>query len=187
MGIAYTARNKFDPSFGDTWKKYIDWCKLTQVEELISLDAGLCETAFKADLELTETWNNSFELNSEYFGHIYKNIDYVLSQIKDKTEFNLLAVTFEPLEECEHFKLDNFEFIGYDLLDQSHSTSALTNCGGFEETFDNSELNKNGLLDTYERAVEIKKKLLINNEEEYHADTNLWAVWRHLKIGQKKE
>jgi len=186
MEIAYTARNKFNPTFGDSWTKYIEWCKLKQLEELISLDAVLCETSFVADLKSTETWENAFDLNSAYFADIYKSISYILSKVGTKTEFNLLAVAFEPNEECGDLKLDNFKFIGYDLLDQDHSTSALTNCGGFEETFNNSELNKNGLIDTYERAVEIKRNLLINNEEEYHADTNLWAVWRHKTIGQKE-
>jgi hypothetical protein len=186
MEFAYTARATFDSSHGSGWTKYIEWSKLIQVEELISLDSSLCETIFREDFEDAEIWNNRFELNSEYFASIYKSIDYILSKTHDKTKYNLLAVVFDPTEECENLKLDHFEFIGYDLIDQDHSTSALTNCGGFEETFKNSELNKNGIIDKYSKALEIKNNLLKNNEDEYHADTNIWAIWRHKELGREK-
>ena len=70
------------------------------------------------------------------------------------------------------------------MLDQDFGISALTNCGGFDETFSPSEVNTNGLIDDYERAYDIKEKLLINNPDEHHADTNVIAVWRHRTFGK---
>ncbi len=184
MKIGYTARNTFDPSNGETWTKYIEWCKLLQLEELISLDASLCESIVNVDFKAEDTWDNVFDTDDPYFTDAYNSIDFILAKINEHKKFNLLAIVFAPKENCKNFDLNDFEFIGYDLLDQDHSVSALVNCGGFEETFKNTELNKNGLVNNYERVNEIQENLLKNNEDEYHADTNIWAVWRHKTIGR---
>lgn len=73
-----------------------------------------------------------------------------------------------------------------ELLDKDYGSSALTNCGGFNETFLPNDLNNFGLLDEYQKAYDIKKRLLENNPEEHHADTNVIAIWRHKSIGRRK-
>lgn len=78
---------------------------------------------------------------------------------------------------------EGFEFIGYDLLDKDFNISALTNCGGFDETFLPSDQNDKGLIDELEKAYDIKRRLLENNPEETHADTNVIAIWRHKTLG----
>ena len=60
----------------------------------------------------------------------------------------------------------------------------MTNCGGFDETFLPTDLNNVGLIEDYEKAFDIKKKLFENNPDEEHADTQFIAVWRHQIIGQ---
>ncbi len=72
--------------------------------------------------------------------------------------------------------------MGYDLLDFDFYISALTNCGGFEETFSSSDINDKGLIDDFEKAYDIKKRLLENNQVEFHADTNVIAICKH-KLG----
>jgi hypothetical protein len=37
-----------------------------------------------------------------------------------------------------------FEFLGYDLVDVEGTASALTNCGGFPDVFENRELSSKG-------------------------------------------
>ena len=69
-------------------------------------------------------------------------------------------------------------FLGYDLIDSVSGISALTNCGGFSESFDNQELNRYGLISEYPRAKQIQTALLINNPDEPHADTEFWAIWK---------
>ena len=93
-------------------------------------------------------------------------------------------VVLEPDQECIKIDVDGFEFVGYDLLDKGFYMSALTNCGGFDETFLPTDLNDKGLIDGLEKAYDIKKRLLENNPYEYHADTNVIAVWRHKTIGR---
>ncbi len=38
----YVAVEPFDPSFADNWTNYMEWAKLPQLEEVVSLDSSLC-------------------------------------------------------------------------------------------------------------------------------------------------
>ena len=93
-------------------------------------------------------------------------------------EYNLLAVVREPDETSRKDKLDDFEFIGYDLVDREMFASALTNCGGFDESFKPEDLNQYGLLEERNNAYSIREKLAINNPDEHHADCWVFEVWR---------
>jgi len=53
-----------------------------------------------------------------------------------------------------------FKFMGYDLIEEFTRISALTNCGGFPKAFLNNDLNKSGLIKSYEQAILIQKSLL---------------------------
>ena len=114
----------------------------------------------------------------------YNSIEYVLNKISLNNKFNLLTIEIEPDEERSNYIINDYEFIGYDLLDQDYSISALTNCGGFDESFLPKDLNNKGLIDNLDKAKDIQRKLLENNPEEHHADTNIIAVWRNIKIGK---
>ncbi|KUY26062.1 hypothetical protein [Elizabethkingia ursingii] len=139
MVFLYTARGAYDKAYdedGMSWTTYIEWSRLSHLEELVSLDGMLNE------------------------------------------------VLVEPDQDCKNIKVEGYEFMGYDLLDQDFSISALTNCGGFDETFLPKDLNKKGLITDFVKAYNIKKQLLENNPYEHHADTNVIAVWRHKTIGR---
>ena len=81
--------------------------------------------------------------------------------------------------------VEDNEFIGYELLDDEFGNSALTNCGGFEDTFSPAELNHYGLLDDYSMAHDISARLRKNHPEIHHAKTNVIAIWRHRSIGRR--
>jgi hypothetical protein len=72
----------------------------------------------------------------------------------------------------------DFIFMGYDLIEESTQISALTNCGGFPETFSNDELNRYGLISDFVRACEVKKLLPRHHPEEHHSKCELYAIWR---------
>ena len=90
----------------------------------------------------------------------------------------------EPKKIKEEQLSRDFDFIGYDLLEKDGNISALTNCGGFDETFKPEEQNKYGLITQYERAKEIQLMLPKNNPNEDHAYCQLFEVWRHKFIGR---
>ena len=185
----YTARRVFDKNYGGevmAWEKYLEWSKLTHLTELISLDINLNEVLVGIDYESQDYWENSVVGENEFETSCFKTLEYVLLNNKAKDKFNLLTVVIEPQQDCKINQLNDYDFIGYELLDKDYSTSALSNCGGFNETFLPRELNNFGLIDEFEKAYDLKKRLLENNPNEFHADTNVIAVWRHKIIGKKK-
>ncbi|NLR63046.1 hypothetical protein HGH92_01890 [Chitinophaga varians] len=185
MTYLYTARARFDQNNtkGFSWSKYIQWSRLKQLTELVSLDMGLNELLVEPDRDSEEDWKE-IVLENVYETGLFRTLEYVLRKVAGREKFNLLAVVIEPESDCSLIHLDGFEFLGYDLLDQYYDTSALTNCGGFDETFLPRDLNEVGLIDNYEKAYAIRKALLENNPGEDHADTNVIAVWRHRSIGR---
>lgn len=188
MTFCYTARGTYDKNYdedGMSWNKYIEWSELIHLTELVSLDCMLNEILVEPDRNNADDWNY-IVVDALYESGFFTTLDYVLKKMKPSKIFNFLAVVVEPTLDCKKVNIDNFEFVGYELLDKDYGSSALTNCGGFNETFLPNDLNNFGLLDEYEKAYDIKTRLLENNPEEYHADTNVIAVWRHKTIGRRK-
>ncbi len=185
--IWYTAREIYDSEYGVefSWDKYIKWSKLTHLTELVSLDGILNGLAFEPDFTSEEDWKY-IVTKEQMITQFFNSIDYVLEKTKDIEYYNLLAVIREPNES----KMDlstNFDFIGYDLIERGGNVSALTNCGGFDESFLPSDLNEFGLIHEWTKAKKIQKDLRINNPEEHHADCYLYEVWRHKTIGRKNK
>lgn len=186
MKFLYTARGTYDRTYdedGMSWDKYIEWSKLTHLTELVSLDGMLNEILVEPDYDNADDWN-FIHIDGQYQTGFFTAPDYVFKRVKKKDKFNLLAVVFEPDQDCKDVKINDYEFVGYDLLDQDFSISALTNCGGFDETFLPTDLNDKGLVDDFAKAYDIKKRLLENHPDEHHTDTNVIAVWRHKTIGR---
>lgn len=181
----YTARDIYSPSFKDGigWAKYIEWSRLTHLKELVSLDSMLCGLSFQADYEKEEIYKYAI-IDDGYTTDLFNSIDYVLQCVGNKSNFNLLAVVKEPNEDCKKFQLPEFDFLGYDLIDKEYQISALTNCGGFDETFSPKDLNEIGLVDEYAKAFDIRRLLVKNNPEEHHADCNVFGLWRHQIVGK---
>jgi hypothetical protein len=186
MTFLYTARGTYDKTYdedGMSWDKYIEWSKLTQLTELVSLDGVLNEILVEPDYDNADDWN-FIHLVEQYQTGFFTTLDFVFKRLKAKDKFNLLTVVLEPDQDCKNISIEDYDFVGYDLLDQDFGISALSNCGGFDETFLPKDLNDKGLIDDFTKAYDIKKRLLENNPYEHHADTNVIAVWRHKTIGR---
>jgi len=184
MTFLYTARATYDKTYSDdgmAWEKYIEWSGLTHLTELVSLDGMLNEILVEPNLDDADDWDYIHTIE-QYQTGFFTTLDFVFKRLKPKNKFNLLTVVVEPDAECNILGIDDFEFVGYDLLDKDFGISALTNCGGFDETFLPKDLNGKGLIDDFKTSYEIKKRLLENNPEEHHADTNVIAIWRHKTI-----
>ncbi len=185
--IYYTALDTYDSDYGEefSWGKYIEWSKLTHLKELVSLDGMLNGLSFKPDFDSKTDWNYIIT-DGEMVTLFFNSIDYVLEKVKDLKYFNLLAVIKEPEKEKAKLEID-FEFVGYDLIEKEGDISALTNCGGFDETFSPTDLNEFGLISDYNKAKRVQTELPINNPAEHHADCYLYEVWRHKSIGRKEK
>lgn len=201
MIVLYTAREVFEKSTKEEdigcggagncfltgvspWESYTSWSRLFHLKELVTLDILLNRRIPELeDWHKREYWDYIVSENG-ISTDLFTSLDFVLRMTKRKEKFNLLAVVKEPTEDCNGVRLDGFGFVGYELLDPFTGVSALTNCGGFDETFLPTELNPFGLVGGFEKAYDIKRRLLENNPEEPHAATNVYGVWRHRRVGR---
>ncbi|MFD9900827.1 hypothetical protein [Mesorhizobium sp. NPDC059025] len=170
----YTAMEKFDPSNGAVWHNYIEWSGLPQLTEVVGLDGMLNE------IVLAEVKDIYWEkiVNEDFMLHFFTDPDFMLTQIDDVRNLNIIGTIKAPTEDVSSFAWDGFTFCGYELLDQDHDISALTNCGGFPDVFRNDELSSQGLILDFERATQIQHDLKRLHPEEHHADCNIWAIFR---------
>jgi hypothetical protein len=185
MTFWYTARAPFgerNQEEGKTWDSYIDWYSLPHLKEMISLDQLLNEPLVEPDYNNADDWK-SIVTDEERITELFTTIEYVLKRTK-KARFNLLAVVKEPKERCDTVQLEEFEFIGYDILDKWYDVSSLTNCTGLNSSLEQADFNQSGLISNYERAFTIRKEFFEKNPGEPHADCYVMALWRHKTLGK---
>jgi hypothetical protein len=109
----------------------------------------------------------------------FVDLEFLLDQIAGIEERNLLCVYRNPPSGLAlPAGAMNFEFMGYDLVDVQASASALTNCGGFRDVFDNGELSSKGLVASHARAFQVQSALRARHPEEHHANCHVWAIFR---------
>ena len=157
------------------WARFIEWSGLSQLQEVV-FDPILCPTVLP-EIK-AEYWPHI--VNEDFMLNFFVDLQFLLDQIPDATERNLLCVfrnpsTEPPLRAAASL---NFEILGYDLVDVQASASALTNCGGFPEIFENSELSSKGLITSYTRAWEVQSELRQRYPDEPHANCHVWAILR---------
>ena len=174
MQRLYIATEKFDPSHGTGWGKYIEWSGLTQLTEVVSLDGMLCPTALA---EIKDSYWPHI-VNEDFMLNFFVDLEFLLSELTDTSNLNILGVIRRPSADVCSLGWDGFTFMGFDLLDKNVDISAMTNCGGFPDVFANEELSCVGLIDDFNRAVEIQGLLYKTHPEERHADCDLWAIFR---------
>lgn len=181
----FALRETFGPFYGngDAWNSYKAWSKLHHLKEVVSLDTILNGDLIDTDTLSDSEWENVMSDDDKIILPLYSNFDFVLIKSKLYSRSNLLSVVIEPEADCRHIEQSGFEFVGYDLLDKDYNISALTNCGGFDESFLPDDLNDFGLIDDFEKAYSTQEKLFENNPGEHHADTNVIAIWRHKTFG----
>ncbi|WP_120495227.1 hypothetical protein [Kiloniella sp. EL199] len=175
MQPLFIATERFGPWDGKAWVKYIEWSKLTQLKELVSLDGLLCEPVLSVTKD--EYW--PYIVNEDYMSDYFTDLNYFLNEVSEIVNKNILCVFKNPISspKAPSGKL-KFEFLGYDLVDLEGSVSALSNCGGFPLAFSNEELNQFGLLESHDRAAKIRILLKAYYPEERHAACHLWAIFR---------
>jgi hypothetical protein len=140
----YTALETFD-THHQGWQNYIQWCGLTQLEEVISLDYMLCPKAITASVFIEEDW--LYNVHQDHYIDYFRDANHLIKLANGLENVNILAVMRMPQTEVNSvLKDERFLFCGYDLVEDLSGISALTNCGGFPLSFDNGELSKHGLI-----------------------------------------
>ena len=178
MPLYYTAVHRFSPDCaGDRWRDYIAWSGLEQIEEVVSLDQLLCPNFFES--RTIEDWEHNVQ--EDYKTDLFHDLDYVLRKTVGRRCHHVLAVMQNPSEsDLAAMQDPRFELCGFDLLEaEVGGISALVNCGGFEKSFSNRELNARGLLNDRARAVEVQASLIDEYPHEPHAHCDIWALYRY--------
>lgn len=175
----FIATETFTSRRGEAWTKYVAWSGLAHLDEVVSLDPMLCPTVLP-------------EIKDQYWPHIanedlminfFIDLEFLLTQVSDIPERNLLCVYRNPPSPPAPCAGPvSFEFLGYDLVDVEGSASALTNCGGFPDVFENRELSSKGLLTSHVRAFQVQSELRARHPEEHHANCHVWAIHRAVVL-----
>lgn len=176
VSALYFLRKRFSPQLEKAWLDYTSWAKIPSLEEIIGLDARL-------NPELPENFSDAdeeaYELTDDHQIGYFSDLNHAIDLAKNDADTTLLAAYRNPDHEIKLPPSTNFHFIGYELLEDTTETSALTNCGGFPAIFQNSELNRYGLIENFQRAREIQQLLSETFEHEPHAQCTLYSLWRY--------
>ena len=175
----FVATERFDSSDGEKWQNYCKWAKIPSLAEIVSLDTSLCHHLIK-DFN-TEDWSHI--VNEDFRLDYFYDLEYLLQRVAEVRRKNVLGLFRNPKKHIETQPASgDFSFIGYDLIEEQTQISALTNCGGFPDSFSNAELNQFGIISNFDRAASIRVTLAQHNPNEPHAHGELYAIWR-MKTG----
>jgi len=169
----YIATETFTPRH-QGWDKYVAWSGLSQLDEVVSLDGILCRTLLPEIKD--DYWAHI--VNEDFMLNYFVDLEFLLTQLPQGVERNLLCVYRNPSSEPVPVGPVEFGFLGYDLVEGMTRISALTNCGGFPDVFDNTELSSKGLLTSHARAFEVRSELKAKYPDDPHADCHVWAILR---------
>ena len=171
----FAATGRFDPSDGDKWESYCRWAEIPGLTELVTLDTLLCPSLI-TEFE-DEDWNHN--VNEDFRLNYFYDLDYLIRRVQHIHRRNILGLYRNPtVHIAEAPGRGGFNFCGYDLIEEQTQISALTNCGGFPDVFRKDELNRFGLIESFERATEIRRLLAERHPEEHHAQCEMYAIWR---------
>lgn len=175
MTPLFLITERFDPLSGERWSSFIRWANIPNLIEVVSLDSMLCPRIVTEFID--EDWAHI--VNADFRLNYFCDLPYLMRRAGDGRRRNVLGLYRNPESHIEAAPAaGNFTFVGYDLIEEMTQISALTNCGGFPETFSNEELNERGLIGSFARAREVQKLLPQNNPDEPHALCELYAIWR---------
>lgn len=170
----FIAVERFDPSDGEKWQKYFQWANIPSLTEVISLDSLLCPHI--VNKLQPEDWAHI--VNEDFRLDYFNDLEYLLKRVAHVSRKQVLGLYRNLDAHIELAPAANFAFVGYDLIEEATQISALTNCGGFPDSFSNAELNQFGLIGAFNRAAKIRRNLHERHPEEPHANCELYAIWR---------
>ena len=170
----FIATERFDPTDEGKWRKYFEWAKIPGLTEIVGLDSMLCPHMPQEMLD--EDWKHV--VNENFRTDYFLQFDYLLERVREQVRRNILGLYRNPVAHITEAPAEgDFNFMGYDLIEEQTQISALSNCGGFPDVFRNDELNSCGLILDFDRALEVKRVLAAKHPEESHAQCEMYAIW----------
>ena len=175
MSRFYMATERFGPA-AEGWAKYLEWAKIPNLKEVVSLDGMLCPPLIEHFND--EDWDHTVQIGERVE---FSDLPYLLKRIEGRHPRNVLLAIRNPNSRDAVEPQSAWSFVGFDLIEDLTRISALVNCGGFPESFKNEELNEFGLIASRDRAAEIQIALRTNNPNEPHAACEIYQLWRLIE------
>src|SRR6266481_3149274 len=92
MGPLYIVTERFDPSVGERWHRYVAWSTLSQLSEVVSLDSSLCPPILREVRD--DDWPHI--VNEDFMTSYFTDLGYLLGRCGDIGGRNLLCVFRNP-------------------------------------------------------------------------------------------
>ena len=146
----------------EKWHPYMNFSGLNQIEAFCSLDGMLNYSLFTPDS--VEDWDNC--VKEDYKIDMITNLAYAKAVAERYPGAHIFGLIIDP-QQAETPR--EGQLLGYDILDYDYAISLLTNCGGFPDLFDNSRINRFGLLDDLAEAYAVRDKLRVGYANDPHA------------------
>lgn len=174
----FTARQRFTTSQIEEWDSYTKFSGFTRITELVTLDYILCPDLI--DDLIDEDW--SYNVQADYRITWFTNLAYLRQRVSwRKGQDQLLAILEQP--QHIHEVLPDFEFCGFDIVDDEDGNSVLTNCGQFPEILNPSDVNQLGLLSDLDHANAIAAQIRDAFPNEPHCcNCRIWQITRDIKL-----
>jgi hypothetical protein len=173
----YMATTKFDPT-SQGWDAYANWRKLPQLVEVVTIEDHYMPLRNQMTAEDWASVAPASEVGQPLCFTNLDRLQQAIARMSPTVPLNLLCVFREPTQ-SPIAPRSSFTFLGYDLIDDKRSVSAVTNCGDqFSAVINNAEINAHGLIKTFERAKEIQRELRRVYPGDPHANCSLWAIFR---------
>lgn len=173
----FTARQRFLPSQVQGWQSYIQFSGFIHITEVVTLDNILCPDLIEDITD--EDWSHNVQ--ADYRLTWFTNLTYLRQRIDWRLgQDQLLAMVEQPT--CVYDVPLNFEFCGFDILDDHDGNSVLTNCGRFPDIFRPSDVNALALLSDLEQANTVAAKIRMQFPNEPHCrNCQVWQIARNIR------
>lgn len=170
----YCAVLPLNPEAGERWRTFVAATGLRHLLEVVSADHTLCPALITTPVP--EDW--AHVVNADGMIHLFVDLPYLLSRTAGQARRQILALWYLNPDDPAPRPIDGFEFLGYDLIEETGSISALTNCGGFPLAFAPVALNVHGLLPDLQTARYIADQLRHHYPDEPHARCRIIGIAR---------
>lgn len=144
--------------------------------EIVTLDSMLCSEVITELRD--EDWEHNIHEDSLFC--FFRDPKYLMQRQPLDTSKHQIVALFQPADSLATCPAD-FELCGHDIMDSHFGNSTLTNCGPIPEAFTSTDTNEFGLIDEYDKAVQVRDKMRALQPNDPHlGKCEVWLIARML-------
>lgn len=173
--VWFAGRQSFGENDGENWRRYVEWLGRRDFRRVITLDTMLNPNL----VSIRDEGDWGFSVCENFLLDFFTDLEFVRRRVAGLPNGQILGAMRRPTREAiTTFRRPDFEFAGFDLLDEPLSASALLNCRHLMDDLPQYRRSADsGLLADFAEAQEARELLQSKFPEEDHADCDVWALW----------